>query len=80
MRCALCGHGVDPSGAICLADMVRGAVCACRCLYVERSIANWPHLLARVLYVPGMCAAISQRENRWREPPATAFPSWAVKP
>ena len=24
--------------------------------------AHWPHLLARVLYVPGVCAAIGMRE------------------
>ncbi len=28
--------------------------------------ANWPHLLARVLYVPGMCAAIAARADKHR--------------
>ena len=27
---------------------------------------NWPHLLYRVLYVPGMCAAIAARADRHR--------------
>lgn len=58
--------------------------------------ANWPHLLARVLYVPGVCAAISREdwlagveaasaaapesEHYWYTPVPTCWPSWAVKP
>ena len=51
----------------------------------------WPHLLARVLYVPGMCAAIGQREwcNAGDRELTKAlddgalpdhWPTWAVKP
>ena len=51
----------------------------------------WPNLLARVLYVPGMCAAIGQREwcNAGDRELTKAlddgalpsyWPTWAVKP
>ncbi len=52
---------------------------------------NWPHLLARVLYVPGVCAAIGQREwcNAGDRELTKAlddgalpsyWPTWAAKP
>ncbi len=51
----------------------------------------WPHLLARVLYVPGVCAAIGQREwcsggDREQEKALddgagpSHWPTWARKP
>ncbi len=47
--------------------------CPCRChlpnlrrARIRMAAAHWPHLLARVLYVPGMCAAIAARADRHR--------------
>ncbi len=67
MRCDGCGHERQDGSPVCDVES-----CPCRChlpnlrrARIRMAAAHWPHLLARVLYVPGMCAAISGRE--WEE-------------
>ena len=68
MRCDGCGHERQDGSPVCDVES-----CPCRChlpnlrrARIRMAAANWPHLLARVLYVPGMCAAIAARADRHR--------------
>lgn len=63
---------------------------------LDLAAESWPHLLARVLYVPGVLAAVSRREweagcedtteavpeteCHWTLPSRDTWPSWAIAP